>query len=732
MNTIRLLVTCCVLILISNDLLSQSQGAVYKSFQDPLVTVSGNNIGSPWCGGINSVQINHIDLNQDGKKDLVLFDHNNNLIKTFLNTGIAGQTKYVYSPKYELNFPEVYDYLILKDYNCDAIPDLFHKGLYGVGAYKGYYQNNELKFTYYKELFFQGFNGPVNVYVQPGDIPSIIDYDKDGDLDILSFDVLGAKMTYYKNLRVEQSLPCDSIKMSEFDLCWGKFFQGVHREVITGITCKGGAAQGKKSRHTGNCAAHVDVDGDGDYDLFDGNISFSDVQLLFNNGNDAINVQDTQYNKLGHQLQMPIWPAPFHIDIDNDGDKDMVFTSHADNLSAANYNAIAYYQNTGTDALPNFVFQHDTLLTPDMIDVGSYSYPTFFDFDKDGKKDLFLGTEGYLDNGTGLLNSKLAYYRNTSTLGNISFELISKDFLLISSQNYNGLFPTFGDVTGDGVDDLVLGNVHGSLAVYKNFAVSNTIAPNFIFYTDSIPGVTVTKYSTPLVYDINQDGKTDLLVGNQLGKLAYYEDTSTTAQKKLALKTVSLGNVKVGSTGQLFGYSAPTIAKMDNTNKEFLVIGNIDGTLERYTNFVNNWGNFTKVDSNYSFIQTANRSVPAIADLDGDGYFDMVVGNKLGGLNYFKQVLNVAINTNDITSEKLNVVFYPNPTNDLLYFEFIQQIANQPATITMSDLTGRIVKSIQFMTNDQRNIDLSELTSGLYTVQLKVGKLSTVQKVIIK
>jgi hypothetical protein len=77
-------------------------------------------------------------------------------------------------------------------------------------------------------------------------------------------------------------------------------------------------------------------------------------------------------------IKIPNWPSPFHLDIDNDGDKDILITSHADNLSSANFNAVAYYKNLGTDAAPNFVFQHDTLLTPDMIDVGTYSYPTFF------------------------------------------------------------------------------------------------------------------------------------------------------------------------------------------------------------------------------------------------------------------------------------------------------------------------------------------------------------------
>ena len=83
-----------ILILIVSNLKAQFQGKVYEPFNDPQVTMYGASILSPWCGGINSVQINHVDLDNDGKDDLVLYDNNRYIIKTFLNVGINGEIKY--------------------------------------------------------------------------------------------------------------------------------------------------------------------------------------------------------------------------------------------------------------------------------------------------------------------------------------------------------------------------------------------------------------------------------------------------------------------------------------------------------------------------------------------------------------------------------------------------------------------------------------------------------------
>ncbi|MGN6567625.1 MAG: hypothetical protein ACTHJ0_06720, partial [Flavipsychrobacter sp.] len=172
-------IALCLLSLQAN---AQFQGEVYR--YDTSVKVyddHGNEKTLAWCGGFNNPQFTMGDLNNDGKQDLVIFERFKG-VRTFINTGIAGKPNYIYEPQYEKNFPPIETYLVLADYNCDNIPDLFHAGDTSAGGgdvWRGYYNtSNELCFTRYKPLKYNNIIGAVgsyNAYVSPNDVPAIVD-----------------------------------------------------------------------------------------------------------------------------------------------------------------------------------------------------------------------------------------------------------------------------------------------------------------------------------------------------------------------------------------------------------------------------------------------------------------------------------------------------------------------------------------------------------------------------
>ena len=71
------------------------------------------------------------------------------------------------------------------------------------------------------------------------------------------------------------------------------------------------------------------------------------------------------------------------------------------------------------------------------------------------------------------------------------------------------------------------------------------------------------------------------------------------------------------------GYSAPTLADMDNDGKLDLILGEIDGALLLYKNVGSAgapaFSEVTGAGSPFDGIDVGDRSVPALGDLDGDG-----------------------------------------------------------------------------------------------------------------
>eukprot|EP01029_Cantina_marsupialis_P000119 TRINITY_DN1011_c0_g5_i1.p1 TRINITY_DN1011_c0_g5~~TRINITY_DN1011_c0_g5_i1.p1 ORF type:complete len:982 (+),score=75.04 TRINITY_DN1011_c0_g5_i1:223-3168(+) len=75
-----------------------------------------------------------------------------------------------------------------------------------------------------------------------------------------------------------------------------------------------------------------------------------------------------------------------------------------------------------------------------------------------------------------------------------------------------------------------------------------------------------------------------------------------------------------------------------------------------------------------------------------------------------------------------NIELYPNPATD--YFKIDQSGLDQTLTVTILDISGREVKNLT--TDSSSNIDISNLQSGIYLVQIESGENSCVKKLVVK
>ena len=340
-------------------------------------------------GGLSSPQFSEVDLNNDGIQDLYIYDKIGGLSLTYLNGGTPNQVDYRYAPEFEANFPNLIEWVLLRDYNGDGIQDIFAysstPGIPGVEVYTGFYnENNQIAFRQnnlqggqFNIIYYPGSSGNNNLFVSSVDYPAIDDIDGDGDLDIVTFNVAGGIVELYENQSIEKGFGQDSLDFIITDRCWGKFFEsGITQEVDLSsnpdeCVLNFQASEPRNGLHAGSTLLTLDMDNDGDKEVVLGDISFTNLNLVINGGtpeNAFMTDQDIAFPSNDVSTDIPLFPAAFYFDVNNDGIKDLLTAPNLGNDIGETYEVAWFYENTGTNENPVFELRQKDLFTEDMID----------------------------------------------------------------------------------------------------------------------------------------------------------------------------------------------------------------------------------------------------------------------------------------------------------------------------------------------------------------------------
>lgn len=692
-------------------------------FNSVTVSTGGSTLANPWAGGLNSPQFSEIDLNNDGKKDLVAFERDfYGSVKTYINTGDNGEISYRYSPEYEIYFPPMRNWMLLRDYNCDGREDIFTSVPGGIRVYKNDPgPGNIIQFNLVTPILpTSGLDGVTPLYVAPPDIPSITDIDGDGDLDILAFNVIGNTLEYHKNLSIENYGNCEELDFELRNACWGYFSEDGNNNTVTLFdTCEVNVANPEKDgRHPGSTVLAIDLTGTGVKDLLIGDITFNNLVMLENGGTTTGSVmvdQNTSFPSGPDPVDITVFPAAYHLDVDNDGLKDLLVAPNNPNTSE-NYDNIWLYLNKGLQNEPDFIFEQDDFLQEGMIDLGEGSYPVFFDENADGLTDIVAGSYGYFEE-TASYSSRLMLLRNNGTEEMPEFEVVTDDFAGTGVFNFEGAYPAFGDLDNDQDMDMLLGDEEGKLHFFENVAGPGNPAdlqltvPN---YFDIDAG----QSAKPLVFDVNRDGLPDLLAGERGGTIRYYENTGSPGDSEFnSLPTIEeLGGIDV-MPECCTGYSAPFMT-YDSLGNTVLYVGSEQGWLYLFNNIDNNlYGNFNLVDSLY--LNGVNVNVNG-SDINADGRLEFVTGKLSGGFGLLKYGIPPNLGIDQFRGEKPGLRIYPNPARDLINIELPGQPVSTTVQVTIFNMIGKTVHSEECTCSDRSfPVDVSNLETGFYAVVLQ-------------
>lgn len=346
------------------------------------------------------------------------------------------------------------------------------------------------------------------------------------------------------------------------------------------------------------------------------------------------------------------------IDVDNDGDKDILTIS----LNAEN---LYYYENLSQDMgygcdslIYNFQspcwgdfrmpFIQDSIIFNIDCDVDLWEQEeknihavpkiTVIDIDGDTDKDLLLGY---------ILGEQLNLLENKGDEYFEEFDTILLDYPFDAPVRFAyGATANSVDMDKDGDNDLMITRARLGDAglgqvdmLYQN--TGTDAMPIFEFEKENFFAedmIDLGGFSKPALLDYNNDGLQDIIVSSYYGVdslsgsnyfVSLYENTGTLQNPEFELITHDFA----GLASIQKSFIRFTFGDLDDDGDSDMIYGCDDGTLTYYSN---DNGVFTHVGEVGEDV--GSNSTPQLIDVNMDELLDIIVGETNGNLNYFKNI----------------------------------------------------------------------------------------------
>lgn len=673
---------------------------IYSLNEYPAVEIESVIRSSPFTGGINSAQIQTIDLTGDGIEEWITWDINTGQVLVFRKENEV----FTHLPELSYFFPEdIAGFLILKDYDGDGKKDLFTATPLGIKVYKNTSTNGQVSWSVAQN--FLKLDGSGNIQVNNLDRPLIQDLDGDGDLDLVAFNfAAGDYLEYYKNTSIERTGTADVDGFAFPEVYWGEFVFCGCADFSFGQTCAGKPfsrenfdSEDKRVQHAGgHSILYSDFNGDGISDLVLGRDECSTLYYLENKGTESepsFISFSTDLPGFGVLPQFPI----FHV-----GEK-----INGEMLISLNSNEAAY--NFGIDFAGSIVKldQNGNLekgfLQNQLVDLGENSR-VFIEGNKNSGEIWVTANTTQ----SGEVRSEITRFQISPT----KITLLDKDFL--------------------GLSDLKLVDVQ--VLKTSSSGATHTIISG-IRYENNFPSQLLFRYENenfvPFMFDgyepkrgdflqfFDYQNKNHLLVAAQNGSLSLYQ-IDLDGQKATLLENDFLGFVDNPGNRNL----AVTVLQKDQPD---LYAVDLQGKILRISNFMEEDAReeiLVKVGSDTKSTRLGRKTWLSVLPPLFDEKPDLLLGTGAGGLIYLK-----SDNSGLPPSEEFLTKVFPNPSTGP-----IKVLANKDASATLITSLGQtLLSDIQIPANTEVEIQSGFLASGLYILRLEVdGRFLETRKIWIR
>ncbi len=440
-----------------------------------------------------------------------------------------------------------------------------------------------------------------------------------------------------------------------------------------------------------------DLDSDDDYDILCGRDEHGFI--FYQNEGDAFNavweVNNPVFSGLGNETY---WNSPDLADLNGDSKPDLVFGTAAGPLN--------YYINTGSPSTP--AWQVNTTLFGGVMDVGGASNPYFYDYDGDGDYDLFSGSQ----------LGDIKYYENTGTASGPAWQENSSYFVSLKHSIYGAV--AIGDVNADGLPDAIVGDLTGKLYYHRNTGVG------FFLEADVLGYVALGGWSSPRLFDLDDDGDLDIVAGNEAGNLFYLENQGTAEIPVWNLISGYFGSIDVGTN------CVPAVADVDRDGDADILTGNLWGDIRYFENTGTSWMENPEI---FQGLEGEQNTTPAFADLDNDGDVDLALGQYSGVFDYFRNDAIVTSVENPKHVAAIRLIAFPNPfsltTNVAFELDKAQQVS-----LIISDVMGKTIhEETTGMLQQGKNTfcwNAAGCPEGVYFIRLFSGRQNGSVKVLFQ